>query len=134
MIQGVDHIAIAVSDMNASLAFYVGILKMRPVDSRSLESSFYWLNFGAGQTLNLCFNPEATPKFKGEVLDWNKTAHLAFAAPEAFVDEVEAELEKIDAVYKRSGSSLYFTDPDTNFLELTYWREKRLQASGAKHW
>ena len=108
---------------------------MRPVDRRKLEtSSFYWLNFGAGQTLNLCLNPGDTPNAKSEYLDWDRTPHIAFVTSESFIKAVETKLDANGTVYKRSGSSLYFTDPDGNFLELTFWREERIKAAGARHW
>ena len=135
MLQGIDHIAVSVADIAASVDFYTRVLKMRPVDSRDAEATFfYWLNFGAGQTLNLCLNPDATPNAKGEHLDWDRTPHIAFVTSESFVETVESKLNESGTVYKRSGSSLYFTDPDGNFLELTFWREARIRAAGAKHW
>ena len=64
MIQGLDHAAICVSDIEKSVAFYRDVLGMRMVDSRPFTSSYLWLNFDPGQTLNLTLAPEQTPKVK----------------------------------------------------------------------
>ena len=135
MIQGLDHVAIAVSDIPASIEFYVQVLRMRPVDSSiPTESDFYWLNFGPAQTLNLSLNPAQTPKALGQNLDWTRTPHLAFSAPESFLAEVEMRLTERHVTSKRSKTGLYFTDSDGNFLELTCWREFDLRAAGLPHW
>jgi catechol-2,3-dioxygenase len=98
------------------------------------EAAFYWLNFGPAQTLNLSLNPEQTPRAMHQELDWTRTPHLAFSAPEAFLDEVAARLEARGMTSRRSKTGLYFTDPDGNFLEVTCWREQALQAVGLTHW
>ena len=135
MIQGIDHIAVAVSDIPKSVVFYAQVLDMRVVDSSEPETaSFYWLNFGAGQTLNLCLNPDETPKAIVRQLDWHATPHMAFVTTEDFLLLVESRLKERDVPFKKSKTGLYFTDPDGNFLELTFWREASIRSSGAEHW
>ena len=135
MIQGIDHIAISVSDIPNSVEFYTQILDMRVVDSRAAETaSFYWLKYGVGQSLNLCLNPEETPKATGRELAWGRTPHIAFVTTEDFLLLVESRLKELSVPFKKSKTSLYFTDPDGNFLELTFWREASIRSSGAEHW
>lgn len=135
MIQGVDHIAVAVSNIAQSADFYIAMLNMRPADSRSpYETEFYWLSFGMYQSLNLCLNPEQTPNALGVELDWDRTPHMALTTSEKTISTVEKQLTSLEMPCKREPTSLYFCDPDGNFLELTCWREARLQASGGNHW
>ncbi|MEM7737760.1 MAG: VOC family protein [Deinococcota bacterium] len=135
MIYGVDHVAIAVSNISTSIKFYREILDIHPVDKRNpATASFFWLKASAGQSINLCLAADQTPRAKGSVLDWDTTPHVAFVCDEGFLDTVQDRLEHKGITYQRKPASLYFTDPDGNFLELTCWRESRLQASGAAHW
>ncbi len=134
MIQGLDHAALAVSDLPRAVSFYRDMLGLRPVDARDPATSSYWLNFGPGQTLNLTLAPERTPNALGLAADLNTSAHLAFTAPEAFLAELERRLVKRGIKPHRSRTGVYFCDPDGNFLEVTCWREKGLEEAGAEHW
>ena len=135
MIQGLDHAALNVADLLEAVAFYQNVLGMRPVDSSDpATSAYFWLNFGPGQTLNLALAPERTPKALGLDTDLYTSAHLAFAAPEAFLGTVEKRLTDRGIETHRSRTGVYFCDLDSNFLEITCWREKGLKDSGAKHW
>jgi catechol-2,3-dioxygenase len=37
-------------------------------------------------------------------------------------------------VVRETETSVYFSDPDGNALEVTCWREKRLRETGRDHW
>ena len=135
MIQGLDHAALNVADLPEAVAFYQNVLGMRPVDSSNpATSAHFWLNFGPGQTLNLALAPERTLKALGLKTDLYTSAHLAFAAPEAFLGTVEKRLTDRGIETHRSRTGVYFCDLDSNFSEITCWREKGLKDSGAKHW
>ncbi len=122
MIQGLDHAALAVSDLPRAVSFYRDMLGLRPVDARDPATSSYWLNFGPGQTLNLALAPERTPNALGLAADLNTMA------------ELERRLVKRGIKPHRSRTGVYFCDPDGNFLEVTCWREKGLEEAGAEHW
>lgn len=135
MIQGLDHAALNVSDLPRAVAFYREVLGMRPVDRRDPASaSYFWLNFGSGQTLNLTLAPERTPKALGLETDLYTLAHLAFTAPEAFLGALQGRLEAEGVPCHRSSTGVYFSDPGGNVLEVTCWREKGLRDAGAEHW
>jgi catechol-2,3-dioxygenase len=135
MIQGLDHAALNVSDLPRAVVFYRDVLGMWSVDACDpATASYCWLNFGAGQTLNLALAPERTPKALGLETDLYTSAHLAFTAPEAFSKTLQEHLGANGVSFHRSSTGLYFSDPDGNFLEVTWWREKGLRDAGAEHW
>lgn len=135
MIQGLDHAALNVADLPLAVAFYREVLGFRSVAARDpTTSSHLWLNFGAGQTLNLTLAPERTPKSLGLKTNLYTSAHLAFTALEAFLETLKGRLEVHGAPCHRSSTRLYFSHKDGNFLEVTCWREKGLKDAGAEHW
>ena len=78
MIQGLDHAALNVADLPLAVTFYQEVLGFRSVDARDpAVSSYFWLNFGAGQTLNLTLAPERTPKALDLGTNLYTSAHLA---------------------------------------------------------
>lgn len=135
MIQGFDHAALNVSDLREAVAFYQEVLNMRPVDSSDpTTTAYFWLNFGPSQTLNFTLAPERTPKALGLKTDPYTSAHLAFSAPERFLEVLEGRLTAYGVAFHRSSTGVYFCDLDGNFLEVTCWREKGLKDAGAEHW
>jgi glyoxylase I family protein len=135
MIQGFDHVAIAVSDMVRAVDFYCGLLGMRRVDSRDPSTtSYFWLNFGVGQNLTLSLSPDGTPKGLGLIFDYPRTPHIAFVAPEDAISELKQRLQNHGVEVYGSGSEIYFIDPDGNGIEITCWRETGLREAGKSHW
>ena len=135
MIQGLDHLALAVADLPRAVDFYCNVLGMRPADSRNpAEARYFWVNFGPGQTLNLALHPEGTPRNLGVPHDPTRSPHAAFAASEESLGELKAGLEAHGVAVRGSRTGLYFADPDGNFLEVTCWRESALRRAGGTHW
>lgn len=135
MVQGLDHAALNVANLPRAVTFYETVLGMRPVDTRDpATASYFWLNFGLGQTLNLTLAPQRTPEALALEADLSASAHLAFSAPEAFLGVLEGRLTEREVAFHRSRTGVYFSDPDGNFLEVTCWREKGLKDAGAEHW
>jgi catechol 2,3-dioxygenase-like lactoylglutathione lyase family enzyme len=127
-LQGFDHVALPVSDLARAVAFYRDVLGMRSVDRRDPETDdYHWLNLGPGQTLNLSRTPESTQEAVGP-------GHVAFRASESFLATLSERLADAGVDYHETETSLYFSDPDGNDLEVTCWREKRLRESGRDHW
>ena len=135
MIQGLDHLALAVSDLPRAVSFYCDVLGMRPVDERNpAEETYFWVNFGFGQTLNPARYPEGTPHALGTPHDPSRSPHAAFAAPEESLSTLKKRLEAWGVKVRESRTGLYFSDPDGNFLEVTCWREHALKRAGQAHW
>ncbi|WP_435159428.1 VOC family protein [Haladaptatus sp. DFWS20] len=127
-IQGFDHVALPVSDLNRAVSFYRDVLGLRSVDRRDPDTEdYHWLNLGQGQTLNLARVDEVSHYA-------TSPRHVAFSAPEEYLDEIAERLENRDINVRKIETSIYFSDSDGNELEVTCWREKRLWESGANHW
>ena len=125
-IYGFDHVALPVSDLERAVAFYTDVLGLRSVDRRDAAAgTYHWVSVGQGQALNLSETGDD---------ETVRAGHAAFAAPASFVDEVAGRLHDAGVEVRDAGTSLYFTDPDGNELEVTCWREERLRDGGARHW
>ncbi|SIQ68622.1 hypothetical protein SAMN05421858_0080 [Haladaptatus litoreus] len=126
-IQGFDHVVLPVSDLVRAVSFYQDVLGLRSVDRRDPGTDdYHWLNLGQGQGLNLAQ--------VDEVSNDTSPRHIAFNASEEFCEEVAERLEEREIAVRKTETSVYFSDPDGNELEVTCWREKRLRESGANHW
>lgn len=123
MVDGFHHAALAVSDLPRAVSFYaevVGFDSIGPDDpDRTVETAeYFWMDAGGGEWINLAARPEATPDHPGE----NDDPHLAFRATGAEIAAVERRLRDRGIAMRESRTSIYFRDPDGNFLELTHWK------------
>lgn len=109
MIVGLNHITIAVNDLDESFDFYVGLLGMTPCAK--------WFN-GAYLTLNdvwFCLSHDTA-------IPSNDYSHIAFDVSALCFQSVKAQI--INAGVKQwkqnesEGESLYFLDPNGHKLEL----------------
>jgi catechol 2,3-dioxygenase-like lactoylglutathione lyase family enzyme len=122
MVDGIHHAALAVSDLPRAVSFFEDVLGFAPVGpddpASTLETAdYYWMDAGDGVWLNLADRPDATPDHPGEPDD----PHLAFRATEDEIDAVVRRLSARHVAVHESRTSVYFHDPDGNFLELTHW-------------
>lgn len=109
MLQGINHITIAVSDLDRSLEFYAHLIGMKP-----------HVRWDGGAYLSLgdiwfCLSlDEAAPA--------GDYSHIAFDIAEENFDEVANRLRHEGVVEwkqnKSEGDSLYFLDPDGHKLEV----------------
>lgn len=123
MIRGINHVTLAVRDLEVSFSFYVDLVGLRPVarwyKGAYLEAGSDWI----------CLNLD--PKTRIEPLP--EYTHLAFSVdPDDFADAVE-RLHTAGAPCwqenRSPGESFYFLDPDGHKLELHVGSlESRLKA------
>jgi len=110
-VTGLNHITLAVADVERSLAFYRDILgcTVRAVwsDGAYLEAGSLWLCLSRDEKTRLSPHPDYT--------------HIAFSVDEESYEELSALLTAKSTIWKDNrseGASVYFLDPDGHKLEL----------------
>ncbi|MEL7024161.1 MAG: VOC family protein [Pseudomonadota bacterium] len=126
MIRGINHVTLAVTELDRSIWFYGTVLGMRLVsnheDGAYLEAGTLWLC--------LSVDPNVA---RHERLDYT---HIAFDIDKEHFEEFAAKLKTNNVrVWKQNrseGESVYFLDPDGHKLELHVGTlASRLEAMGA---
>jgi catechol 2,3-dioxygenase-like lactoylglutathione lyase family enzyme len=112
MIRGLNHLTLAVADLERSFAFYAGLLGLRP-RARWAEGAY----LSAGE-LWLCLSVD--PNTRAGALP--EYTHVAFSVEAGDLPTMAQRLSeagiKIWRENKSEGDSLYVLDPDGHKLEL----------------
>ncbi|MGB3536316.1 MAG: VOC family protein [Microcoleaceae cyanobacterium] len=129
----VHHVALNVSDVNASRHFYGTILGLHeltgeeiPSTLRSLVAAGKVLNFVTpdGTVLDLFVEPDLNPPHVDPTVQFTRASHLAFdIAPQLFdraVEVLQSHNVPIDhgPVSRLTGRGIYFYDPDGFLVEI----------------
>ena len=112
MIRGLNHITLAVTDVERSLAFYRDLLGLRV---RAVWPEGAYLEAG---TLWLCLSRDEAAARGAERRDYT---HIAFDVSEADFPELARRVAADTPQWKSNrseGASLYILDPDGHRLEL----------------
>ena len=122
MVQGFHHAGIAVADIPRAVSFYEDVLEFEPLgpddpEKRIETAAYFWMAITGTEWVNLAERPDATPDHPGDRDD----PHLAFSATDDEISTVEQRLTDRGVAVHETRSSIYFHDPDGNFLELTRW-------------
>jgi glyoxylase I family protein len=105
------HASIRVSDLARAIAFYEGILGLRPIPRPDLGIAGRWYGVGGGQLHLIEGPPPPTP------LD-PSGPHFALAV--ADLDSARRELAAAGiSTLDPGGAQLWLQDPDGNVIELT---------------
>lgn len=110
-VSGLNHITLAVADVQRSVAFYRDVLgcSVRALwdDGAYLEAGPFWLCLSRDDLVRTSPHPDYT--------------HVAFSIAEGDFAEISARLIATGKVWKDNrseGASVYFLDPDGHKLEL----------------
>lgn len=122
MINGINHITFGVSDLQASLKFYVDLLQLQLIakwdEGAYLKAGDQWIALNVD---NLDLSPNS-----------QNASHIAFNVNEEDFEAMKSRLENHGVKkYKENtseGPSYYFLDPDGHCLEIHYSTlENRIQ-------
>ncbi len=112
MTGGINHVTLAVSDLERSFAFYTAVVGLKPV--AKWAGGAYLLAGGDWICLSLDVHTRTGPL--------PEYTHLAFSTGHAGFDEraatIRAHHVTIWKENRSEGASLYFLDPDGHKLEL----------------
>ena len=111
------HASLIVSDVAASLKFYVDILGLEPIDRPDLGFPGAWLKLGE-QQIHLLELPNSDPS-TGRPAHGGRDRHVALSTTN--VDAVRADLEAAGMKYTLSISgrrALFCRDLDGNAIEI----------------
>lgn len=123
-IEGYNHVALAVKDLEAGARFYREVVGLTPIEvPENLKAIRAWFVIAPGQELHLLAGrtePVANNDKNG--------AHFALTIPNA--DPVEVYLKKIGLPYHRQkrfdgAYQIYITDPDGYVIELNEPKVKK---------
>ncbi|MHB1951219.1 MAG: VOC family protein [Acidiferrobacteraceae bacterium] len=113
---GIAHVGILVSDLERSLAFYVGVLGLKRHDQRpDLGYRGAWLDLPSGQQIHLL---ELAKTAAGQDAPPGRDAHLAIHV--RAIDNVRHALANAHTPFSPSRSgrrAIFCRDPDGNALE-----------------
>lgn len=116
-----NHIALSVTDVNESIAFYKKVLQLKEIKNTASNSKTRWLSIGEGKQLHLI------PRdFE---IKTNKAVHFALTTPDiiSFVKHLEAlKIDYSDWLgtpskdYIRNDGikQVYFQDPNNYWIEV----------------
>jgi catechol 2,3-dioxygenase-like lactoylglutathione lyase family enzyme len=120
-IDGLDHVAITVTDMDRSIAWYQRVLGMEQVFKEEWEGVPAMMLAGTGGFALFPANDGAKRSEIGRA--WITVQHIAFRVSRANFEAAQAHLKELDIAFEFSdhdvSHSIYFNDPDDHRLELT---------------
>ncbi len=127
-VQGIDHAAISVKDLETSLKFYTEVLGLKITEREHNKPGIeYFLDCGTSLIgLIQGRKEEGEHYLQNGGFGGN---HVSFRVPTGEFDAAVRELKKLGVTItfqkKRERSwSVYFLDPDGNKLEITSWPEE----------
>ncbi|MGH7143292.1 MAG: VOC family protein [Planctomycetota bacterium] len=126
MINGINHLTLAVKSIDSAFRFYRDILQLKPVMKSAISAYFL-----AGDTwIALAFDERFVPS--------TNYTHIAFAVPSADYPSTVARLRALQVVEwqtnKTEGDSLYLLDDSGNRLEIHASNLAARIDEGKAHW
>jgi len=124
-VRQIDHVTFVVRDLDASRAFYEGVLGMECVPRPAFSFAGLWLQAGTTQIHLILEHPESGPSgaSRDAGLAISRTHHVAFE-----VDEAKPAIARLEELgipivsgpkFRPDGpTQFYVLDPDGNLIEL----------------
>ncbi|RCW91331.1 VOC family protein [Winogradskyella arenosi] len=117
-----NHIALSVTEVNQSVAFYQKVLQLKEIKNTASNSKTRWLSLGNGKQLHLIPRPDFEIKV-------NKAVHFALSTTD--LDQFREHLKELHIEYtdwlgtakkdyiRQDGiQQVYFQDPDGYWVEI----------------
>jgi catechol-2,3-dioxygenase len=121
--QHIDHVEVFVRDIDAAIRWYGEVLGLKEVVRWDPEP----VMIGAGKTMLALFKAEGEgrPDPDDTAPHWHRTAWRTDAAG---FEAAQDHLRNLSIPFRgpldhRLSCSIYFTDPDGNLLEITYYKK-----------
>ncbi|PPK95820.1 catechol 2,3-dioxygenase-like lactoylglutathione lyase family enzyme [Nonlabens xylanidelens] len=118
-----NHIALSVTDVDTSVAFYQKVLQLEEIKNTASDSKTRWLSLNEGRQLHLIPRPDFQIKI-------NKAVHFALTTTD--LDSFINTLKELDVEYsdwlntpnkdyiRKDGiRQVYFQDPDGYWIEIS---------------
>lgn len=118
-ITSLGHAGLGVRDLQASKAFYSGVLGMRALPSREAHTLSFRVS--ESERLTVCEVGRAIDPRSGGV---NHVAFIVGNSPrtlDAAAEHLDAHRVSYERVTHEEHESLYCRDPDGHLVELYYW-------------
>ena len=112
-----NHVALHVADLDASIAFYRDQLELEPMARPAFDFPGAWFRLGPTQELHLIAGRQQS------VHGQSRGTH--FAVQVGSIEEAEAVLRRNDVAYRPrkhrpdGAWQIFLTDPDGHWIELT---------------
>jgi catechol 2,3-dioxygenase-like lactoylglutathione lyase family enzyme len=127
-VEGIDHVALTVRDVEASVAWYRDVLGLGRMHEAAWGSHPAVVGTG-GTSVALFQERPASSSSGGRTLGFR---HLAFRVDAGNFSSARSSLESAGVRYEFAdhgiSQSIYFEDPDGNEIELTTYQVQRLQS------
>jgi catechol 2,3-dioxygenase-like lactoylglutathione lyase family enzyme len=120
-LEGIDHVALGVRDIERSAQFYIDVLGLEPLYAGMWNGVPTFI--GKGNTGIALFPADADAKPPSSSHRELRMLHLAFRADRENFLAAQRELEKRGIAFEfedhEISHSIYFRDPDGHLLEIT---------------
>ncbi|MEE9259207.1 MAG: VOC family protein [Nitrospinaceae bacterium] len=122
-IDGIDHIALNVRDLDRAEKFYTEVLGFQVTHRFSTGVRHIMVDTG-NSSVALFEAPDLDTKASIDQLSEKGYMHFAFKAPRERFDRIIEELKSKNVIIddgpvkRGDGESIYFNDPDGNHLEI----------------
>lgn len=114
-IKQLDHVAVHVTDLTASISFYQNVLQLEPLPRPNFDFAGAWFRLGTTQELHLIAGRSE------DVNSARRGNHFALQVDDADVWEKHVKANHVEYIHKLrpdGAQQIFFQDPDGYWIEL----------------